>query len=124
MAAKKLTPIRTLKLSTHTDHEASFWFALPGKAGSTRRGYLFLDPTNGRIHIMQGATVIASSYTAKEKAETARLNAEEPLKEGDWVTLKNDNSSVIFRVSKLEDYSGAGMLLVQYDAPALWTFAK
>lgn len=103
--------MRTLKIPVDNfDSTATFKFALPPTKwhqNRNRTGYLFRDEETGTIFVMQGATVIAASYTAEEIAERNRLNSEEPIKPGDQVEVDGRR----YQVGRLGDYSDAGKLI-------------
>ncbi len=101
------------------DQTASFRFSFGlsfNKGETTRRGYLFKDDGingDGTIYVMQSGAMIKSSYSAEDVAERNRLNASEPVKQGDQVEI----DGVWYTVGKLGDYSDAGKLIKNENQP-------
>lgn len=90
------------------DQDATFKFAYTGMRGTERqgRGYLFQNKDTKQIYVMQKSACIKDCYTAKDAAETARLNAMAPIRTDDVVEV----AGVRYKVRILGDYSDAGRL--------------
>ena len=73
----------------------------------TRTGYLFYAPDERVLYIMQKPSVLKDAYTDADRAETARLNAATPLRDGDTVVVEG----LEYGVKILGDFSDAGRLV-------------
>lgn len=68
--------------------------------------YLFLSLKEGKLHILQGGTVIKKHYTVADNAEKARLDLQTVQQHGDYVQV----GSGLYRVVVKGDFSDAGYL--------------
>lgn len=90
------------------DQDNTFAFAYNGRRGEVvTTGYLFNATDEGRIYVMQRAACLKSHYTEADHAETARLNAMTPVRDGDTVEVEGKQ----YRVKILGNYSDAGYLI-------------
>lgn len=90
------------------DQDNTFVFAYQGARGIERQatGYLFQSGDQG-IFIQKKSAFIADSYTEADRAESARLAAQAPLRTGDEVTVEGKQ----YKVRILGNYSDAGRLI-------------
>ena len=89
------------------DTAADFTFEYKGYAGRTctASGYLF-QSTDGQIYLMKNSAVLKSHYSDEDRAERARLNSMEPVRDGDTVTVSGKQ----YKVKILGNFSDAGRL--------------
>lgn len=90
------------------DQDNTFTFAYRGARGieRTATGYLFDGEEEG-LYIMKQSACLKDQYTDADRAESARLNAMTPVRDGDEVTLNGKQ----YRVKILGNYSDAGRLI-------------
>ena len=93
------------------DQDNTFAFAYKGYNGTQRTStaYLFNSKKENKIYIMQKSGCIKAEYTAKDHQETARLNAQVPVRSGDTVTVEGKEYSVVI----VGNYSDAGFLVAK-----------
>ena len=89
------------------DQDNTFEFEYTGFRGQARRatGYLFQD--GEKIFVMKKSDCLKAQYTAKDDEERARLNAMQPVRTGDAVTVNGRQ----YTVKILGNYSDAGRLI-------------
>lgn len=90
------------------DQDNTFTFAFTGSRGQerVRTGYV-ADFEDEGMYIMQRSACLKAVYTDKDREETARLNAMNPIRTGDIVEINGKQYSVKI----LGDYSDAGRLI-------------
>ena len=89
------------------DTAADFTFEYKGYAGRTctASGYLF-QSSDGQIYLMKNSAVLKSQYSDEDRAERARLNSMDPVRDGDTVTVSGKQ----YKVKILGNFSDAGRL--------------
>lgn len=89
------------------DQDNTFTFEYTGTRGQAQRatGYV-ADYGDEGIFIMKKSACLKSSYTQKDMEETARLNAMEPVRNGDVVLFNGQE----YKVKILGNFSDAGRL--------------
>ena len=98
----------TLSISADSfDSSRDFTFEYTGSMGRkvSASGYLFEDK-DGQIFLMKNSAVLKSEYTDKDRAERARLNSMEPVRDGDTVAVDGKQ----YQVKILGNFSDAGRL--------------
>jgi hypothetical protein len=90
------------------DQDNTFAFEYIGFRGQacTATGYLF-DCGEQGIYVMKQSACLKDVYTAKDREERARLNAAQPVRTGDVVTVNGRQ----YTVKILGNYSDAGRLI-------------
>lgn len=90
------------------DQDNTFRFVVIGTRGREipKTGYL-LEVEDCQIYLMQQSACLKASYTDKDIEERDRLNAQEPIRDGDTVTV----AGKAYRVKILGNYSDAGRLI-------------
>ena len=90
------------------DQDNTFTFEYAGSRGRTftATGYL-ADFGDEGIYIMKNSACLKSHYTPKDEEERARLNAMQPVRNGDCVMFNGKQ----YTVKILGNFSNAGRLI-------------